>query len=99
MSLPVVLRQEARDEFDDAFDWYEQQRPGLSMDLVAEVQGVFDRISATPKLFPQIFKDVRRAVMLRFPYSIFYRIEPRQIVLLAVFHSKRNPKIWRLRAK
>lgn len=28
MSLPVVLRPEARAEFDDAFDWYEQQRPG-----------------------------------------------------------------------
>jgi plasmid stabilization system protein ParE len=45
MSLPVVLRPEARAEFDDAFDWYEQQRPGLGVDLVAQVQEVLDRIS------------------------------------------------------
>ena len=45
MSLPIVLRQEARAEFDDAFDWYEQRRPGLGVDFVGQVQEVFDRIS------------------------------------------------------
>ena len=47
MSLPVVLRPEARAEFDEAFDWYEQQRSGLGVDFVTQVQEVFDRISAT----------------------------------------------------
>jgi plasmid stabilization system protein ParE len=97
MSLPVVLRQEARAEFDDAFDWYEKQHAGIGVAWAAEVQNVFDRISARPKLYPQIFQDVRRAVMLRFPYSVFYRIEPQRIVVLAVFHSKRDPAIWRSR--
>ena len=31
MSLPVVLRAEAQDEFDEAFDWYEGRRPGLGV--------------------------------------------------------------------
>lgn len=42
MSLPVVLRPEARVEFDEAFDWYEQRRLGLGVDFVAQVQEVFD---------------------------------------------------------
>jgi hypothetical protein len=50
MSLPVVLRSEARAEFDEAFDWYEQQRPGLGLDFAAQVQEVLDRIGATPEL-------------------------------------------------
>lgn len=50
MSLPVVLRSEARAEFDEAFDWYEQQRAGLGVDFVAHVQVALDRISATPEL-------------------------------------------------
>jgi plasmid stabilization system protein ParE len=98
MSLPVVLRLEARAEFDGAFDWYEQQRPGLGVDFVTQVQAVLDRISATPELYAQVFQDVRRAVVQRFPYAVFYKIEPQQVVVLAVFHSRRDPKIWQERA-
>ena len=98
MNLPVVLRPEARAEFDDAFDWYEQQRPGLGVDFVGQVQEVLDRISATPELYAQIFQDVRRAVVRRFPYSVLYKVEPQQVVVLAVFHSRRDPKIWQARA-
>ena len=97
MSLPVVLRQEARTEFDEAFDWYEQQRPGLGVNFVACVQDVLDRIVTTPELYPQVFEDVRRAIVWRFPYSVFYKIEPSQVVVLAVFHSRRDPKIWQAR--
>jgi plasmid stabilization system protein ParE len=98
MSLPVVLRPEARAEFDDAFDWYEQQRPGLGVDFVTQVQETFDRISATPERYAQIFHDIRRVVVRRFPYSIFYKVEAQQVVVLAVFHSRRNPRIWQERA-
>ena len=97
MSLPVVLRPEARAEFDEAFDWYEQQRPGVGVDFVTQVQEVFDRISPTPERYAQIFQDIRRVVVQRFPYSLFYKVEPQQVVVLAVFHSRRNPKIWRAR--
>jgi plasmid stabilization system protein ParE len=98
MSLPVVLRPEARAEFDEAFDWYEQQRSGLGVDFTTQVQEVFDRISATPERYAQIFQDIRRVVVRRFPYSIFYKVESRQVVVLAVFHSRRNPRIWQERA-
>ena len=98
MTLPVVLRPEARAEFDDTFDWYEQRRPGLGMDFVAQVQEILDQISATPELYAQRLHGVRRAVMQRFPYSVFYKIESHQVVVLAVFHSQRDPKIWQARA-
>ena len=97
MSLPVVLRPEARAEFDEAFDWYEQRRSGLGVDFVVQVQEVFDRISTTPELYAQILRDVRRAVVRRFPYSVFYKIESQQVVVLAVFYSNRDPKMWQER--
>jgi plasmid stabilization system protein ParE len=98
MSLPVVLRPEAQAEFDEAFNWYEKQRPGLGVDFAAHVQDVLDRISASPELYAQVFQDVRRAVMRRFPYSVFYKIEPQRVVVLAIFHSSRDPKTWQARA-
>lgn len=63
MSLPVVLRAEAQTDFDEAFDWYEAQRPGLGTDFATEVQKVFDRVSANPFLHGVVVQDVRKAVV------------------------------------
>ena len=67
MSLPIVLRPEARSEFDDAFDWYEQRRPGLGEDFVAQVQEVFDRISATPELYAPLSRSRNCAIIVCTP--------------------------------
>jgi toxin ParE1/3/4 len=97
MNLPVVLRHKARAEFDAAVDWYEQQNAGLGTKFVDQVQAVFDRISATPELHAKIYREVRRALVRRFPYSVYYRIKADRVVVLAVFHNKRNPNIWKSR--
>lgn len=95
MSLPVVLRAEA--EFDEAFDHYEGKRPGLGS-FAERVQEVFDRIAANPQLHTTVFADVRKAVVARFPYAVFYRAEATRVQVLAVFHHRRDPAIWPGRA-
>ena len=84
-------------EFDEAFDWYERQRPGLGVEFVERVQDAFDRISRAPELHAIVHRDIRRALVRKFPYSVFYRIRDGQIVVLAVFHGKRNPNVWKRR--
>jgi plasmid stabilization system protein ParE len=98
MSLPLVIRSRARAEFDEAFDWYEQQRAGLGIQFAESVQAVFDNISAMPEQHAPIFRDVRRALVRQFPYSVMYRIRGGRVVVLAVFHNKRDPDIWKSRA-
>lgn len=94
MRLPLVLRDEASAEFDEAFDYYERQQPGLGVDFVARVQRVFDRIAATPRLHAIVLGDVRRAGVTRFPYSVFYRPHADRIEVLSVFHDRRDPAVW-----
>jgi plasmid stabilization system protein ParE len=84
-------------DFDDAFDWYERQRAGLGVDFVVRVQETLDQISVTPELYPQVLVGVRRALVRRYPYSIFYRIESGQIIVLAVLHGRRHPSAWQER--
>lgn len=98
MSLPVFLRDEAQTEFDEAFDWYENQRAGLGVAFVTRVQEVFDRIAANPFLHAVTLADVRKAVVSRFPYCVFYRPHTDRVEVLAVFHNRRNPAIWQSRA-
>jgi len=98
MSLPIVLRDEAQAEFDEAFDWYEAQRPGLGVDFLSEVQKVFDRIAINPLLHQVVFADIRKGVVRRFPYCVFYRPHLDRVEILAVFHTRRDPSIWQGRA-
>jgi hypothetical protein len=37
LSLPLILQTAAQAEFDDAFDWYEAQRPGLGVTFAARI--------------------------------------------------------------
>ena len=94
MSLPVVLRDEAQAEFDDAFDYYEGQQPGLGVDFMVRVQQVFDRISANPRMHRVVLGDIRKAIVTRFPYCVFYRPDPGRVEVIAVFHTSRDPAIW-----
>lgn len=97
MSFPVRLLPDARAEFDDAADWYGAKRVGLGIDFVAKVRDVFQRISINPKLHQIVYRDVRRAVVARFPYIVLYRAEGNEVIVIAVFHSSRNPNVWKLR--
>lgn len=98
MTLPVVLRAEAQAEFQEAFDYYEGQRPGLGVTFAARVQEVFDRISANPQVHAAVLADIRKAVVARFPYCVFYRAHADRVEVIAVFHSSRDPSIWQGRA-
>jgi plasmid stabilization system protein ParE len=97
VSLPVVTRPAAAAEIETAYRWYEKERVGLGTAFLETVDKIVKEIAENPERFPVVRKDVRRAVLPRFPYSIFYRIVSAHIVVIACFHGKRNPKAWRSR--
>jgi plasmid stabilization system protein ParE len=98
VSLQVVLRDEAQKEFDEAFNYYEEQRWGLGIDFAERVQDVFDRIGENPKMHAVVLGDVRKAVVRRFPYCVYYRADAERVEMIAVFHTSRDPSIWQDRA-
>ncbi len=97
MSLPVVLRPEARQEYDDAFDYYEAQRAGLGARFAARVNEVLVRIGNTPKMHGIVRGDVRRAVVTKFPYCVYYRELTDRVEVISVFHTSRDPAVWQSR--
>ena len=98
MTLPVILRRLAYAEFYDAADWYEARRAGRGSVFLAAVQQVLDAIGAKPESHPEVYGDVREALVSGFPYAVYYRIEPAQVTILAVFHTSRDPADWQRRA-
>src|SRR5574340_1244080 len=98
MTLEVVFRPAARAEFDGAALWYEDRRPGLGARFVSEIDHTVNLASKYPDRYPIKHKETRCVRVRRFPYSIYYRIESDHIVILAVFHARRDPMIWQSRA-
>lgn len=93
----VVFRRQARLELDESGDWYEKECPGLGMEFLSEIQSLMQRIASSPEQFPMLYRDVHKAVARRFPYCIYFRERDKRIVVLAVFHSARNPAVWKKR--
>lgn len=96
MSLPIRLLPEAKDEFDVAVDWYEKHA-GLGSEFIKQARQVLDRIAAMPRIHGIVYQDVRKALVKRFPYIVLYREEPTEIIVIAVFHTSRNPTAWQSR--
>ena len=97
MSRRLIVRPEAEDEMADAFDWYEERVPGLGSDFLLCVDAVFNAILRSPRQFPRVHRIVRRALTRRFPYEVFFVEDDERLVVLSVFHAKRNPKRWQER--
>ncbi|MGF1676284.1 MAG: type II toxin-antitoxin system RelE/ParE family toxin [Rivularia sp. (in: cyanobacteria)] len=94
----IVIHTEARKELDAAIAYYEAQKVGLGLDLLSEVEKVILKIQQNPNLgTPHKIKEIRRYVIQRFPYQIFYTELEEVIWIIAIAHSKRKPNYWKLR--
>ena len=94
MTLPVVFRRRVKHDLSAAFDWYEGQRSGLGDEFRSSVQSTFKTIELHPELFASVYVEVRRAIVSRFPFAVFYVVEPKRVVVLRVLHMARNPELW-----
>jgi len=94
----VVVRPAAAADIEDAYQWYESQRPGLGEELLAALRSTRDLVLQHPEAFPVLHRDTRRALIpQRFPYGLFYRIYGDTIVIVACMHAKRDPRRWQHR--
>ena len=91
------LTPEAELDLDEAHPWYHRQAPGLAADFLAAVNTRLASIQRHPEAYALVDATMHRALLRRFPYAIFYEIEPVQIVVYAVFHGARDPRAWRRR--
>ena len=95
MTLRPFFRRAARLEYDEAATWYEARREGLGREFVAEIDRAVARAREVPHQFPIVLRDIRRVVVSRFPYSVLFRVKPARIVVLSIFHARRDPLVWR----
>lgn len=94
MNYTLRILVPARADLRNVWLWYMSIRPELAADFLLCAEESMERIQRSPLLSPLMYKDVRRTVMHRFPYVLFYRIKRNVINVIAVFHTSRSPAVW-----
>jgi toxin ParE1/3/4 len=97
MNYSLIFHQEALDEMQDAHDWYEQQRQGLSIEFMDSIGEVVQRILSNPTSFPKEYNKRRKALPNRFPYLVIFELHGDVVLVVAVIHSSRHPRRWQER--
>ena len=80
-----------------AFEWYESEQTGLGLEFLAELRAAYDRIVGGPLKYQVLRSDIRRALLRRFPYAVYFAVETELIVVVAVLHAGRDPAEWQRR--
>jgi plasmid stabilization system protein ParE len=93
----VVIRPSAAADIESAFAWYEAQEPGLGSQFREQLRLCFALVARQPSLYQIVHKDVRRMLLKRFPYGVYFKEFPEAIVIVACMHSSRNPQRWQAR--
>jgi plasmid stabilization system protein ParE len=93
----IKFRQDAENELKDARDWYESCAEGLGIEFLKALDTCLNAVSQHPTSYPRVHGQTRRALFRHFPYSLVYRVEGDDILVIACHHHRQRPERWRKR--
>lgn len=98
MTAEILISREARDDIAAAIGGFKDISPVLSDRFVAELERVYANVADYPQMYPVVYKNFRRALLRRFPYSVFYVVGNSMILIVGVMHQARDESTWKRRA-
>ena len=96
--MHIEIHPDAADELESAKLWYENQSSGLGDEFLDEIDRAIAKIEQWPEAWTPYWQDVRRFLVHRFPYVIYYRHMSGAIQIIAVAHQRRKPGYWKNRS-
>lgn len=98
MSRQFLVAAEAQADIAEAVEWLNDRSPALPLRFRNAVEDAFKAISEYPEMFPVVHREIRRALLQHFPYSVFYVVYEHVILIVGVVHQARNPAVWKRRS-
>jgi plasmid stabilization system protein ParE len=96
--ISLILTEKAEEDLEDAYHWYEKQEPGLGKQVIRCIDAKIANINRHPLHHPVVQNEnVRRALVNRFPFSVYFEYEEELITIFAILHQRRSPDFWKSR--
>ncbi len=90
MTCQLIVASAAEGDLTEAFTWYEAQVNDLGHAFVAAVEEVMRSIAENPHRYRVVHGELRRALVRRFPYAVFYRCVDRAVIVVAILHAAQD---------
>lgn len=95
--MRLVYHPHAKEELIEAAQYYESRVATLGVRFLNDADRAIEKILDMPRRGRLMEADVRRCLMGRFPYAVYYRDYPDHIHILAFKHHSRHPEYWQYR--
>ena len=93
MDFNVSLSEQAEQDIDSAFEWYEKKKVGLGLRFYKELRFYLNTLNYSPEAFPiKIADSIRELPLKVFPYVILFEVFGDEVIVYRIFPTKRNPK-------
>lgn len=89
----LIVRPLAEQDALYAMKWYNEKKEGLGDEFLLVLDAKINAVLRNPEQFQVVHRNVRRALIKRFPYGVFYIIENGRIVVIAIHHTSRKPLV------
>ena len=96
--MKVRFLARANRELTAATNYYSKESMVAASRFLDEIEESLSEIRVNPTLYRKYRSDIRVKLLAGFPYSIYYKIKPQEIVIVAVSHHSRRPDYWQNRA-
>ena len=92
MPYSVRYKRAAAAEIEVAISRYAQPEINQAAAFVKDLERTESHLRTQPALYQRVEDEIRRAVLRRFPYSLFYVIEQDLVIVLAFMHQHQKPR-------
>ena len=89
----LLFHPDLEEEVGEHYEYYENQVAGLGDRFFEELKNSYPLILEAPKVWPKR-KGFHMYILPKFPFSIFYDVEYKYVVVYAVAHSSKEPFYW-----
>jgi toxin ParE1/3/4 len=90
MVFEIIVKPLARIDLDEAILWYENKLNGLGERFYQAFLTASEAIRKSPDAFIEISPDIRRIIIKKFPYKLFYTISENKVFIIGIIHAKRS---------
>ena len=100
MNYMLIFTNESQQDLKEGFIWYEEKRIGLGIDFMLAIEATIRIIQRNPLAYskaPTNIPNIRRAIVFKFNYLIFYTIVQQSVIILSVVSSKQDTAVWKTR--
>ena len=95
MSYRLIVRPEAEADIHNAYQRYEGEVSGLGIQFLEVVDDGLDRISEDPLHYAIIAGGIRRKLLRKFPYGLFFVFDEDEVRVLSVLQQAQSPELWK----